>query len=114
MTWGIRAQRRADDFNTLVEQSSTGGTDSSRDARDAQILELVGALRAVPDPQPRPEFVADLRSRLMAEAETALVPVDVAKLKLPARRTTRERRIAAIVGGLAIAGATTSVAMASQ
>jgi hypothetical protein len=111
MTWGIRAQRRADDFDTLVEQSSTGGTGS---ARDTQLLELVGALRAVPDPQPRPEFVADLRSRLMAEAETALVPVDVAKLKLPARRTTRERRIAALVGGLAIAGATTSVAMASQ
>ena len=110
MTWGIRAQRRADDFNTLVEQGSTGGTDT----REAQLLELVGALRSVPDPQPRPEFVADLRSRLMAEAETALVPVDVAKLKLPARRTTRERRIAAVVGGLAIAGATTSVAMASQ
>lgn len=112
MTWGIRAQRRADDFDTLVEQASTGARDAS--SREAELLELVGALRAVPDPQPRPEFVADLRSRLMAEAETALVPVDVAKLKLPARRTTRERRVAALVGGLAIAGATTSVAMASQ
>jgi Domain of unknown function (DUF5667) len=113
MTWGIRAQRRADDFDTLVEQS-TGGVSSAGSPRDIELLELVGALRAVPDPQPRPEFVADLRSRLMAEAETALVPVDVAKLKLPARRTTRERRVAALVGGLAIAGATTSVAMASQ
>ena len=113
MTWGIRAQRRADDFDTLVEQS-TGGASSAGSPRDIELLELVGALRAVPDPQPRPEFVADLRSRLMAEAETALTPVDVAKLKLPARRTTRERRIAALVGGLAIAGATTSVAMASQ
>lgn len=111
MTWGLHAQRRADDFDTLVEQSSTSGTSS---ARDAQLLELVGALRGVPDPQPRPEFVADLRSRLMAEAETALVPVDLDRLKLPARRTSRERRMAAIVGGLAIAGATTSVAMAAQ
>jgi hypothetical protein len=116
MTWGLRAQRRADDFDTLVEQLSTGGTSSARDAdtRDGQLLELVGALRGVPAPQPRPEFVADLRSRLLAEAETALVPVDVAKLELPARRTSRERRIAAVVGGLAIAGVTTSVAMASQ
>jgi len=114
MTWGIRAQRRADDFDTLVERSSTGETSSAADPRDAQLLELVGALRGVPEPQPRPEFVTDLRSRLMAEAETALVPADVARLQLPARRTTRERRIAAIVGGLAIAGATTSVAVAAQ
>lgn len=114
MTWGFRAQQRADDFDALVEQASTQGASSAGNTRDAQLLELVGALRGVPDPQPRPEFVADLRSRLMAEAETALVPVDVAKLKLPARRTKRERRIAAVVGGLAIAGATTSVAMASQ
>jgi hypothetical protein len=114
MTWGFRAHRRADEFDTLVEQSSTSEMSTSGDARDAQLLELVGALRGVPDPQPRPEFVADLRSRLMSEAETALVPVDVARLKLPARRTTRERRIAAVVGGLAIAGATTSVAMAAQ
>jgi hypothetical protein len=119
MTWGLRAHRRADDFDTLVELSSTGDArhaDQPRDtdARDARLLELVGALRGVPAPQPRPEFVADLRSRLMAEAETALVPDDAARLRLPARRTSRERRIAAVVGGLAIAGATTSVAVASQ
>jgi hypothetical protein len=119
MTWGFRAQRRADDFDSLVERSSTGETSSAADprdahARDAQLLELVGALRGVPEPQPRPEFVADLRGRLMAEAETALVPTDVARLQLPARRTARERRIAALVGGLVIAGATTSVAVASQ
>ena len=114
MTWGFRAQQRADDFDALVEQSSTRDASSAGDPRDAQLLELVGALRGAPDPQPRAEFVADLRSRLMAEAETALVPVDVDKLKLPPRRTKRERRIAAVVGGLVVAGATTSVAMASQ
>jgi hypothetical protein len=114
MTWGFRAQRRADDFDSLVERSSTGETSSAADPRDAELLELVGALRGVPEPQPRPEFVADLRGRLMAEAETALVPTDLTRLQLPARRTGRERRIAAIVGGLAIAGATTSVAMAAQ
>jgi uncharacterized protein DUF5667 len=114
MTWGFRAQRRADDFDALVEQLSTGEERSVGDPREAELLELVGALRAVPDPAPRAEFVADLRSRLMAEAATALVPTDVSKLRLPARRTARERRIAALVGGLAVVGATTSVAMAAQ
>jgi len=114
MTWGFRAQQRADDFDALVERTSTGEVGDAGSARDAELLELVGALRGVPDPEPRPEFVADLRSRLMAEAETALVPTDVSKLQLPARRTGRERRIAALVGGLAVVGATTSVAMASQ
>lgn len=113
MTWGFRAQRRADDFDTLVGQLSTSDL-SVADPRAAELLELVGALRSIPDPQPRPEFVADLRGRLMAEAETALVPTDVSRLQLPARRTTRERRIAAVVGGIAIVGASTSVAMAAQ
>ncbi|MFC7496674.1 MULTISPECIES: DUF5667 domain-containing protein [unclassified Nocardioides] len=113
MTWGNRARQRADEFESLVERSSTGER-AHVETRDAELLELVGALRSVPDPQPRPEFVADLRAQLMAEAETALVPDDLSKLRLPPRRTARERRLAAIVGGLAIAGATTSVAVASQ
>jgi hypothetical protein len=58
--------------------------------------------------------VADLRAQLMAEADTVLVPDDLAKLRLPPRRTARERRLAAIVGGLTIVGATASVAVASQ
>ena len=47
---------------------STGPTVDAADAaeeptpRDAELLELVGALRGVPEPQPRPGFVADLRS----------------------------------------------------
>lgn len=114
MTWGNRARQRAERFATLVERSSTGERTEVADTRDDELLELVGALRAVPDPQPRPEFVTDLRARLMAEAETVLVPDDLSKLRLPARRTSRERRIAAVVGGLAIVGATTSVAVASQ
>ncbi|WP_028643424.1 DUF5667 domain-containing protein [Nocardioides sp. URHA0020] len=114
MTWGIRAQRRADDFDSLVGRSSSDGLPEAPSPRDAELLELVGALRAIPDVQPRPEFVADLRGRLLAEADTALVPTDVSKLRLPARRTKRERRIAAVVGAVAIVGASTSVALASQ
>lgn len=114
MTWGISAHRRADEFETLVERSSTGTAGAPPDARDADLLALVGALRAVPEAEPRPEFVADLRGRLMAEAEAALAPPDLAKLRLPARHTRRERRLAAVFGGLAVVGATTSLAVASQ
>jgi hypothetical protein len=110
MTWGFTAQRRAEEFDTWVESASYDASD----ARDAELLVLVGALRAVPEVQARPEFVATLREQLMAEAATALVPDDVSKLTLPARRPTRERRLAAVVGGIAIVGATTSLAVASQ
>jgi len=108
MTWAFSAQRRAERFDAMVEG------DSTVESHDAELLELVGAMRAVPPVAARAEFVADLRERLMAEAETALVPADVSKLRLPDRRSTRERRLAAVVGGIAIVGATTSVAVASQ
>jgi len=117
MTWGFAAQRRAEEFNTLVERQPVGpgtGPETGPDPRDAELLELVGALRAVPEAEPRPEFTADLRSRLMAEAATALAPDDVSRLRLPTRHTRRERRLAAIVGGLVAVGATASVAVASQ
>ena len=108
MTWGFSAQRRADRFDAMVDG------DATVESHDADLLELVGAMRALPPVTARPEFVADLRERLMAEADTALVPADVSKLKLPDRKPTRERRLAAVVGGIAIVGATTSLAVASQ
>ncbi len=71
-------------------------------------------MRGLPEVQPRPEFVSDLRAQLIAAADTDLVPTDISRLRLPERRSKRERRIASIVGGIAIVGATTSVALASQ
>ncbi len=111
MTWGFTAQRRAEEFDAYVEGSSTPG---ASDTHATELLELVGALRATPQVSARPEFVASLREQLMAEAATALVPDDLSRLILPQRRPTRERRVAAIVGSLAIVGATTSLAVASQ
>jgi len=111
MSWGFTAQRRAEEFNERVEGASS---DAAPDPRDAELFELVGALRSVPDATARPEFVASLRERLLAEAATALVPDDVSRLTLPQRRPARERRLAAVAGGIAIVGATTSLAMASQ
>ena len=114
------ARRRADEFQSLVEASSTSGR---TDTGYAELLELVGGLRAAPEATaaaatPRPEFVASLREQLMTAAATELVgPVPGDRLT-PAvttpRRRRRERRIAAAVGGLAVLGATTSMAVAAQ
>ena len=53
-------RRRAEQFAAVVNGESTRG---AYDDRDDDLLLLVGALRAVPEPVARPEFIADLRSR---------------------------------------------------
>jgi hypothetical protein len=112
------AQRRAERFDRMVE----GGRHDHVDRRDADLLELVGALRSVPEAQARPEFVADLRERLMVAAETELVATpaaarrldEVERLTVKPRRTRNERRLGVALGAVAIIGATTSLAVASQ
>ncbi|MFC4783129.1 DUF5667 domain-containing protein [Nocardioides sp. MAHUQ-72] len=111
MTPVFAARRRAEEFAARVEGSSTAGGD---DARYAPLLDLVTAMRATPAPEPRPEFVSALRERLMAEAPAALAAADTSRLALPPRQPRRERRVAAAIGGLALVGATTSMAMAAQ
>lgn len=112
------AQRRAEQFDSLVEGTSTGRSD---DARYAELLEVVHAVRSTPRVEPRAEFVSNLREQLMAEAATALVPAAVPtsssleeRLTVAPRRTPRERRLAAAVGGVALVGATSSMALAAQ
>lgn len=115
MTPAFTARRRAEEFNSLVESASTR---ELIDARYVDVLELVEAMRQVTPVQARPAFVADLRERLMIAAETALAPSTDAELKarltVAPRRTPRERRIAVAMGGFAIVGATTSMAVAAQ
>lgn len=113
MTWGFSAQRRADQFDTWVESASRPDP-ADGSPRDAELLELVGALRSVPVVTARPEFVSELRAQLMAEAATALAGPDTSRLRLPERRPRRERRLAAAIGGIAVVGVTTGVAFASQ
>ena len=49
--------RRAEEFDRLVENLSTGRVDETRhDSRTTDLLELVGALLAVEPVAPRPEF----------------------------------------------------------
>ena len=48
------ARRRAEEFDSLVEGTSTGRDD----ARYADFLDIVAQLRSAPEPVARPEFVA--------------------------------------------------------
>ena len=115
MTGGFASRRRADEFDALLSGSDSRSTE---DARVQELLDLVGALRAVPEPPARPEFVADLRSRLVAAAEAQPVrKVDeatFARLTPTQRRGRSERRLATVLGGFAVVAATGSMAMASQ
>ena len=105
------SRRRAEEFNSLVEASAPG---APRDARLEEFLAIVESFRTVPVPEPRPEFVASLRSELMSAADTLLVPARDERLALPARNARRDRRLAAAIGSLAVVGAGTSMAVAAQ
>jgi hypothetical protein len=115
MTGGFASRRRADEFDALLSGADSRSVD---DARVQELLDVVGALRAVPQPSARPEFVADLRSQLVAAAEAQPVrKVDeatFARLTPTQRRGRSERRLATVLGGFAVVAATGSMAMASQ
>lgn len=116
MTAPFSARRRADEFEALLSRDPTAAP-SERDAeRYADLLEVVADLRAVPPVEARPEFVASLRERLMAEADTVLVrqPPAPSRLAMPASSRTRQRRIGALLGGVALVGSAATMAVAAQ
>jgi hypothetical protein len=111
---------RAQRFHDLVESPSTGGAGVPE---QADLLDVVDALRAVPAAVPDPAFVVTLRERLIAEAESVLAAAaaerdDIeSRLRLrPAVLQTRRRhrRLAAVVAGVALVGASATVALAAQ
>jgi hypothetical protein len=109
------ARRGAERFNSLLE----GDREAVRAPRDIELLELVDALQSVDQVEARPAFVADLRDQLVLAAATELVVPDspaalTERLTVRSRRTPRERRLAVALGGFAIVGATTSMAVAAQ
>ncbi|HSJ21276.1 MAG TPA: hypothetical protein VK964_11945, partial [Nocardioidaceae bacterium] len=112
MTSLFQARRRAEEFAAAVE-----GDAASRATRSEEIttlLRLVATLRVQEPAQPRAEFVDDLRSRLMLEAQTALEP-ETANLILPIReRGRRERRLVAAATAFVLIGGTTTMAAAAQ
>lgn len=110
MTSLIPARRRAAEFDALVDGRAAG----KRHIRYGDLLVLVSELQDLPDLNPRPEFAADLRAQLMAEADTALINVE-RELTLPVRQHSRgRRRLATAAAGIAIVGASTSMAVAAQ
>lgn len=112
MTSLFQARRRAEDFAAAVD----GRHDAHR-ALGEEITTLLGVvetLRTQEQVAPRAEFTADLRSRLLVEAETALRP-ETATLLLPAREPgRRERRLAVAASAFVLIGGTTTMAAASQ
>lgn len=116
MTAAFSARRRADEFEALLSR----GADSSLTDRDAHkyadLLEVVSELEALPEVTARPEFVGSLRERLMAEADTALVrqPPIPQRLAMPATTRRRDRRLGALLGGIALIGTTATMAVAAQ
>jgi hypothetical protein len=119
MTAVFAARRRAEEFAALLEHPGTAP--AGRSDRLVELAGLVEALRATPPVEARPAFVRDLRAELMAAADALPTPAtapaldaQTARLTLPPAQRRRDRRVAALVGGLALVGATTSVAVAAQ
>lgn len=112
----IPARRRAEDFAARVDAWSAdprAPREATEDS-DAALFALVGALRSTEAPAPRPEFVGDLRERLMTEAAEVLSP-SAAHLTLPPRtRGARERRFVAAASVAVLLGGSASMAAAAQ
>ncbi len=112
MTALFRTRRRAEEFAAAVDGRHTSLPDDLQ-----QLVEVATALRShekLEAARPREDFAAELRSRLMAEAERTLVPGD-APLTLPARRRgPRERRLVAAASAVVLLGGSAGMAAAAQ
>jgi hypothetical protein len=114
----VITRRRSQEFHELVESGST-----ARATAYADLLEVVGGLRATPAPVADPAFVAALRDLLITEAETVLAraatdraQVDERLRLTPAapRVRRRNRRLAATISGVVLVGGSATMAIASQ
>jgi hypothetical protein len=116
MTSAFSARRRADEFEALLTRGPGAPLTDREAARFAELMTLVSDLRALPEVEPRAEFVGSLRERLMAEADTVLVrqPPAPQRLAMPTTTRPRQRRTATLLGGAALVGATATMAVAAQ
>jgi hypothetical protein len=111
MTSLLSARKRAEEFATAVDGQARSAKHS---AEVAGLLGTVATLRGHEQVQPRQEFVAELRERLLAEATTVLNPVN-SSLALPVRqRGLRERRLVAAASAFVLIGGTAGMAAAAQ
>lgn len=112
MTSLLHARRRAEEFAAAVDRAPAAG--STLPAQESPLLAVVSALRSQEPVTPRADFAADLRSRLMTEAQTTLTPADARLVLPPRRRGPRERRLAAAASAFVLIGGSTTMAAAAQ
>ncbi len=107
------ARRAADEFASLVD-----GTRGDVADRYADLLTFVDVLREQEVPAPRPDFVANLRERLMDAADTLLLPEGATKLApvvaFPDAARRRQRRLSVAAAAFIVVGGTASVAAAAE
>jgi hypothetical protein len=113
MTPLISARRAAEDFASVVDGSPVDERD-----RYADLMTYVDLLRAEPASDGRPEFVADLRSRLMSAADTLLVAAPTQPRLAPvvtlAPPSRRRRRLGIAAAAFVIVGGSAGVAAAAE
>ena len=90
-----------------------GDATAEEAARHARLVRTVGLLTSHPAVEPRAEFSADLRARLMVAAETDLVPDRTATVRVLRPAGQGRRRVGAVAASLVIVGGTAGVAAAS-
>ena len=113
------AHRTAEDFQRALEGRPSTSSSRRGTAEVQDLLEVVDALHRVPEVEPRPEFVADLRSRLLAAAETDLVPAPPVLrpvTRAPATVVPRRRpvRLGTALAALTIVAGTAGTAAAAS
>lgn len=108
------ARKAAEEFASVVDGARGDVAD-----RYADLLTCVDVLRTQETPAPRPDFVANLRERLMDAADTLLVPVEAAPavakvVSLPDVSRRRQRRLSVAAAAFIVVGGTASVAAAAE
>ena len=119
MSPAFTSRRRAEEFARALDGAGRD-VDHAGHAGHADLVALVREIEALEPIAPSPDFSADLRERLMAEADSVLVErprtatltTSTVSARVDGRR--RERRLAAAIGAVALIGGSGSVAMAAQ
>jgi hypothetical protein len=114
MTSLISARRAAEQFARVVDGSGADVAD-----RYADLTATVDVLRRHDGPVARPEFVADLRSQLMAAADTQLVRSDRPRSSdlapvVNLRPSRHPRRLAVAAAAFVVVGGTAGMAAAAE
>lgn len=110
MTPPFPANRSAEEFARVID----GPARTDVADRYSDLVRTVTLLRTHPQPVPRPEFAADLRTRLMAAADVALLPTSPAPRRVARSLGWRERYIGAAAASLVLVGSATGIAVAAQ